>query len=73
MPPENQQRTVMFITGPVKKIEDELATLGNGWCAVEFSYHVIRDEACVTVRLMPAQIFRELQMRQMIATTQRPH
>lgn len=54
----------MFLTGPVKEVEEQLAELPGEWAAIEFFYHVIDNRACVTVRLMPAALLRQMQLMQ---------
>lgn len=57
---ESRQKTIIFLTGPVKEVEGQLAALPGEWVAVDFWHHVIREEPCVTVRLMPAALMRQM-------------
>lgn len=66
-----KSRTTIFLTGPVKKIESELAELPGEWIPVNYWHHVIKDEACLTVQLVPAALMRQAQLMQQMQPNHR--
>ena len=56
----------MFLTGPVKKVEAEINDITEAWVALDHWYHVIENQACVTVRLVPLELLRKMQFAQQV-------
>jgi len=64
-------RTIMYVTGPVKKVETELAELPEEWSPINEFHHVIGEQACVTVTLVPTRLIEQMTMRRQIVNEMR--
>jgi hypothetical protein len=56
---KDKPKRVLFLTGPVKTVEEEINDAGDAWCAVDHWYHLVDNVACVTVRLVPMVTVRQ--------------
>ena len=57
-----KHKTVMFFTGPVDEVEEQINAVDGTWCPLEYWYHLIDNVACVTVRLIPMAAVRQAQL-----------
>jgi hypothetical protein len=57
-----KQKSVMFVTGPVEFVEDQINNLDGTWASVDHWHHLVDDKACVTVRLIPMAAIRQAQI-----------
>jgi len=66
-----RQKTIMYLTGPVKKVEAELTELPEEWSPINEFHHVIGEQACVTVTLVPTRFLEQMAVRRQIVNDMR--
>jgi len=64
-------KQIMYLTGPVKKVEAELSELPDEWSPINEFHHVIGEQACVTVTLVPTRFLEQLAVRRQILNDMR--